>query len=76
MKVYVKMESSALFDCEVYAVIKSLNGEGVTGSEIHHRLSNLYGADNVMSLRHIYKRIECFNVGQSDTHDEQQTGCP
>ncbi len=31
-------------DCEVRAVIKFLNAEGVTGSEIHRRLSNIYGA--------------------------------
>ncbi len=38
------MESSAPFDYEVRAVIKFLNVDGVTGSEIHRRLSNAYGA--------------------------------
>ncbi len=38
----------------VKRVIKFLNAEGITGSEIHHRLSNV-GACNVISLRHIYK---------------------
>ncbi len=66
------MESSAPSDSEVQAVIKFLNMEGVTRSEIHRRLSNGYVADNVMSLCHIYKRIECFNTKRSDTHDEQR----
>ncbi len=74
MKVCVKMESSASFDCEVRAVINFLNAEGVTGSEIHRRLSNIYGAGNVISLRHIYKWIEHFNTEQSDKHNKQQTG--
>ncbi len=39
-----KMGSSASSDCEVRAVIKFLNVEGVTGSEIHQKLSNVYGA--------------------------------
>ncbi len=43
-------------------------------TEICRRLSNVYGAGNVMSLRHIYKCINHFNPGQSDMHDEQQTG--
>ncbi len=44
MKVCVKMESSVPSDCEVGAVIKFLNAEGVTGSEIYHRLRNVYDA--------------------------------
>ncbi len=76
MKVCVKkMESSALSDCGVRAVIKFLNMEYITGLEIHHRLSNVYGADNVMSLRYICKGIERFNAVWSNTNDEQRTGC-
>ncbi len=44
MKVCVKMESSVLPDCKVWAVIKFLNAEGVTGLDIHRRLSNVYSA--------------------------------
>ncbi len=33
------MESSVPSDCEVRAMIKFLNVESVTGSEIHRRLS-------------------------------------
>ncbi len=57
------MESSVLSDSEVRAAIKFLNAEGVTVWEIHYRLSNVYGAGNVMSLYHIYKWIERFNTG-------------
>ncbi len=39
-------------DCEVQAVMKFLNA-GVTGLEIHRRLSNVYGAGNAMSLSHL-----------------------
>ncbi len=67
------MESSAPSDCEMRAVIKFLNAEDVTGSEIYCRLSNVYGAGNVMFLHQVYGCIEHFNVGQSDTHDEQRT---
>ncbi len=69
MKVSVKMESSVLSGCEVRAVIKFLNTKDAAGSEIHRRLSNVYNADNVMSLHH--KWIEHFNIGWSETHGEQ-----
>ncbi len=36
------MESSAPSDCEVQAVIKFLNVEGVSEVEIYRRLSNMY----------------------------------
>ncbi len=65
------MDSSVLSDCEVQAVIKFLNVEGVTELEIHRRLSKVYDAGIAMSLRHIYKWIEHFNTGWSETHDEQ-----
>ncbi len=68
-----KMESSVPYDCEVRVVIKFLNAS-VTGSEIHRRLSNVYGVGNVMFLLYAYKWIVCFNTGWSDTHNEQQTG--
>ncbi len=51
-------------------VINFLNAEGVTGSKIHRRLSNVHGAGNVLNLRHIYKWIKRFNTGQSNTHKE------
>ncbi len=38
------MESLDPSDIEMWAVIKFLNVEGVTGLEIHRRLSNEYGA--------------------------------
>ncbi len=43
------------FDCEIRAVIKFLNVERVSGVEIHWRLCAVYGADKVMSKRHVYK---------------------
>ncbi len=38
------MKSSAVSNCVVRAVIKFLNAQGDSGSKIHHRLSNVYGA--------------------------------
>ncbi len=38
------MESLAPSNCEVLTVIKFVNEKGVTGSEIHHRLSDVFGA--------------------------------
>ncbi len=69
------METSVTSNCEAWAVIKFLNVERITERETHHILNNVYGVGNVMSLHHIHKWIERFNVGQSDTHDEQWTGC-
>ncbi len=45
------MESSAPFDFEVQVVIKFLNAEGVTGSEIHRRLSNVYRVHLIPNLK-------------------------
>ncbi len=39
-------------DCEVQAVIKFLNAEGVTGSEIHCRLSNVITVHFIPGLKH------------------------
>ncbi len=50
--------------------------EGVTGLEIHRRLSNIHGAGNVMSLLHVYKWTEHLNIRWSNTPDKQQTTFP
>ncbi len=76
MKICVKMERSAPSDCEVRAMIKFLNVEGVPGSEICHRLSNVYDAGNVMTLCYIYKSTEHFNTRRSNLHDERRTSHP
>ncbi len=56
------------------AVINFLYAEGVSGLEINRRLSNVYSAVNLISFHLVYKWIECFIAGWSDTHDEQWTG--
>ncbi len=70
------MASSALSDYEVWAVIKLLIEEDVTGSKIHHRLNNVYGVGIVIFFCHLFKWIERFNTGWSDTHDDQRTDHP
>ncbi len=68
------MESSTPSDCEVQAVIKFLNPEGVARLEIRRGLSIVYGAGNI-SLCYLYEWIH-FNAGWSDPHDEQWTDRP
>ncbi len=42
-------------DCEVRAVIKFLNIENVPAAKIYRRICAVYGKQNIMSLRHVYK---------------------
>ncbi len=44
-----------LHDCEVCAVIKFLYAENVPAAEIYRRICAVYGKQNIMSLRHVYK---------------------
>lgn len=63
-------------DCEVRAVIKFLNAEKIAASEIHRRMSSVYGSENIMSLRHVYKWVQRFKDGRTDTHDDVRSGRP
>ncbi len=63
-------------DCEIQVVIKFLNVEKVNGVEIHGRLCAIYGADKVMSKRHVYKWITCFDERRMETHDKPRSGRP
>ncbi len=56
------MESSSPSDCEVRAVIKFLNAEGVAWLEIHRKLSDVYGSGNIISFHHVYEWIKSFNT--------------
>ncbi len=58
------MESSALSDCEVHAVIRFLNVEGIIGSEIRRRLSN-----NVYTV-HLISSLKCDLGGRYITMEE------
>ncbi len=45
-------------DCEVRAVIKFLNAKNVPVTEIYRRICAMYGKQNIMSLRHMYKWVQ------------------
>ncbi len=46
------------YDCEVRAVIKFLNAENVPATEIYCRICAVYGKQNIMSLRYVYKWVQ------------------
>ncbi len=50
-------------DCEVRAAIKFLNAENVPATEIYCRICAVYGKQNIMSLRHVYKLVQRFEEG-------------
>ena len=63
-------------DCEVRAVIKFLSKEGIGGAEIHSRLCAVYGKNNVMQLRNVYRWVQMFTAGRTSTHDNARDGRP
>ncbi len=61
-------------DCEVRAVIKFLNTENVPATEIYRRICAVYGKQNIMSLRHVYKWVQWFKEGHSKVHNDERSG--
>jgi len=49
-------------DCEIWSVIRFLNGRNVLPSEIHHQICQVYG-DNVMSDGMVRNLVQMFNEG-------------
>jgi len=62
-------------DCEIRSVIHFLNARNVLPSEIHHQICQVYG-DNAMSDGMVRKRVQMFNEGPENVHDEARSGCP
>ncbi|KAJ4425650.1 hypothetical protein ANN_27846 [Periplaneta americana] len=62
-------------DCEVRSVIRFLNARHLKPAEIYRQLKEVYG-DTVMNERNVRKWCEMFNNGQTNVHDETQTGRP
>ena len=56
-------------------VIHFLWSEGVTGAEIHQRLSAQYG-DSALPRRSVYEWIEKFQHGRTSMMDEERAGRP
>ena len=60
---------------EQRGVIRFLWSEGVTGAEIHRRLSAQYG-DSALPRRILYEWIERFQHGRTSVKDEERAGRP
>jgi len=60
---------------EQCGVICFLWSEGVTGAEIHQRLSAQYG-DSALPRLSVYEWIERFQHGRTSVKDEERAGCP
>ena len=60
---------------EQRGVIRFLWSEGVTGAEIHRRISAQYG-DSALPLRSVSERIEKFQHGRTSVKDEERAGRP
>ncbi len=61
-------------DCEVRAIIKFLNAKNVPAVESYCRMCAVYGKQNIMSLRHVYKWVQRFKEGRSEVHDDERIG--
>jgi len=60
---------------EQRGVIRFLWSEGVTGAEIHRRLSAQYG-NRALPQRSVYEWIEKFQHGRTNVKDEERAGRP
>ena len=60
---------------EERGVIRFLWSEGVTGAEIHRRLSAQYG-DSALPRRSLYEWIEKFEHGRTSVKDKERAGRP
>jgi len=60
---------------EQRGIIHFLWSEGVTGAEIHRRLSAQYG-DSALPRQSVYKWIEKFEHGRTSVKDEERAGRP
>ncbi len=60
--------------CEQRAVIKFLNMEGVCGNEVHKCTCNVFVEGVVKSRQSVYKWFRLFNVGKTETNDEEHLG--
>ena len=55
--------------CEIRAVIRFLQAEGLSAAEIHRRMSAVYGP-NFMSDKYVREWCRKFRNGRTDVHDE------
>lgn len=60
---------------EQRAVIRFFNAEGLSGAEIHSRMSKVYGS-KCMNSRNVYKWMERFNTGHETVVDRKRSGRP
>ena len=62
-------------DCEVRGVIRFLQAESVSPSEIHRRFVAVYG-EHVMNAAIVRKWCTMFRNGRTDIHDAERSGRP
>lgn len=60
---------------EQRAVVRFLWAEGLSGAEIHRRLSAVYGSNSLTRGR-VYEWIEKFKNGRTSVSDEERSGRP
>jgi len=61
--------------CEVRAVNRFLNAEGVKPIEIHCQLTEVYG-ESCMNVKNVRKWCREFTAGRTEIHDEERSGRP
>ena len=62
-------------DCEVRGLIRFLQAENVTPSEIHRRLVAVYD-EHIMKAASVRKWCTMFGNGRTDVHDAERSGRP
>lgn len=61
--------------CEVRSVIRFLNAENVRPSEIHRRITEVYGT-GTMDESSVRRWVRNFKQGRDNVHDEERSGRP
>lgn len=59
--------------CEIRYVIRFLTLRNESAASIHRQLVETYGSE-VMTRQYVTKRIQQFEEGRTDTHDEERCG--
>jgi len=70
---FKKIESPAT--CEMQSVILFLNAKNMKPAEIHRQLCDVYGEDAMSSLV-VWRRVQLFNEGRENVHDDLWSGRP
>ena len=61
--------------CEMRSVIHFLNAKNMKPAEIHRQLCDVYG-EYAMSSSMVRRRVQLFNEGRENVHDDLRSGRP